>query len=245
MPIKAITIDFWNTLFDSSNGKQRNDYRIKTLIGQVDKYGLVFKQHELNEAMQASWEYFNNVWINESRTPSTAETVSFFWRYLKLPDDSSSVKIISDAFADSIIAYPPQLMEGAKDALIKLSAEYQLAIISDTGFSPGTILRRLMRDNGVDKYFSAFSFSDETGVSKPDPLAFTHALRQLQRTPRETVHIGDIEFTDIKGAKNIGMKAIRFKGDLTMFTIKENPAETIADAEAEHWKDIYDIIRRF
>lgn len=242
MPIKAITIDFWNTLFDSSNGKQRNDYRIKELIKQVDKFGLVFKRRALDEAMKASWEYFNNIWIKETRTPSAMETVSFFWRYLKLPEDKASEKIVADAFADSINAYPPGLMEGAKDALKKLSAEYKLAIISDTGFSPGTMLRELMRDNGVGEYFNTYSFSDETGVSKPEPLAFTYALDQLQCLPGDAVHIGDIEFTDVRGAKNIGMKAIRFKGDLTSFTIKENPVETIADAEAEHWNDIYNII---
>ncbi len=245
MPIKAITIDYWNTLFDSSNGKKRNDYRIRALIQQVDKFGLVFKRHQLDEAMKASWEYFNSIWINESRTPSTAETVGFFWRYLKLPEDAASLKIIADAFADSILAYPPRLMAGAKDAVAKLSAEYKLAIISDTGFSPGTILRGLMRDNGIEDYFTAFSFSDETGVAKPDPLAFTNALQQLHCFSGEAVHIGDIEFTDIMGAKKIGMKAIRFKGDLTPFTINENPVETIADAEAEHWSDIYKIIRSF
>lgn len=243
MGIKLITIDFWNTIFDSSGGKERNSFRQRSLVEVIDKLGVFVDGEKFNGAMQASWDFFNNIWINEQRTPDPKDTVKFFWDYLSLPfDQESQNKIVKD-FANSILVHKPKIIDGAKDAIIKLSEEYKIALVSDTGFSPGTILKALLEDQDILKYFDAFSFSDETGVAKPQKQAFEKVLNELNIMPEESVHIGDIEFTDVKGAKSIGMYSIRFNGDPTAFLGKDDSVKSIADYEVGHWNQVYNIVK--
>jgi len=242
MTLKLITIDFWNTLFDSSNGTKRNQLRMEKLVSSINSYGRKIESPEFEKAMQASWGYFNEIWKKDMRTPLPEETVGFFWNYLGLPSDNSCIEEVAKGFANSILDYPPKLLPGVKEALIKLSENYKLAIVSDTGFSPGNVLRELLKNSGIIQYFDAFSFSDETSVSKPHPKAFLTILEQLEFKPEEAIHIGDIEQTDIIGAKDIGMKAIRFNGDPTAVLSANNPKESKADFLATSWDEIFDFI---
>ena len=244
MSLKVITIDFWNTLFDSSSGLDRNKYRLNALITETDKLRCLIKQDELEPAMKSSWEYFNKVWMNEQRTPSSLDMVNYFWEKLKLPNNEESKLKIAETFSNSILIHPPKLVPQVKEALDELSRNYKLGIVSDTGFSPGSVLRKLLEKDGILKYFGVFSFSDETGVAKPNPKAFLAVLDHFKCKPEEALHIGDIENTDIVGAKSLGMKAIRFDGDSSAFLVKENPKETLADFECSDWKEIPPLIKK-
>ena len=242
MSIKVVTIDFWNTLFNSDNGVERNQYRNMLLKENFEEMGYHFTDEQYKKAMLDSWEYFNNIWLNEQRTPLTGELVEFYWDRIGVERDEKRIDDIVYLFEESLLKFRPSLMNGVREALPKLSKKYQLALVSDTGFSPGSILKVLLHKEGIYNYFSAFSFSDETGVSKPNKKAFRHILNELKCKPEEAIHIGDIENTDIVGAKTIGMQAIRFSGDETALFDKHNPDETIADTEASHWSEIPDLI---
>jgi HAD superfamily hydrolase (TIGR01509 family) len=241
MAIKVITIDFWNTLFDSSNGDGRNDLRMATVYNEVKKHNKEISKETFDLALKASWEFFNKIWFSEQRTPAPIESIEFFWNYLGLPKDDEALDSIVYVFGNSILEYPPSLIP-TPDQLTKLSKKYKLGIVSDTGFSPGTVLRSLIHKNGIYDLFSEFSFSDETGVSKPHPNAYLKILESLDVKPEESLHIGDIEKTDIIGAKKLGMKAIRYNGDPTAFVVKENSTESLADAVLFNWNDILDFI---
>jgi len=90
-------------------------------------------------------------------------------------------------------------------------------------------MSQMMEEIGVAKYFSGYSYSDETGVAKPHPLAFTTLLEKFSVKPEDALHIGDIEHTDIAGAKNIGMKAIRYDGNISSVVTHSKSYETRAD----------------
>jgi len=240
--IKVITIDFWNTLFDSSNGVKRNAARQHVLFEEISKYGVNVTNEEYDKALKASWEFFNNIWMNEQRTPQTEETITFFWEYLKLPHNQYSIERVAKIFKDSILDYPPVLMEGVKEFLQKYQDNFKFGLISDTGFTPGSILVELMEMNGVAKYFQSYSFSDETGASKPNKKAYYKILDDFNVLPEEAIHIGDIEKTDIIGAKSLGMKAIRYDGDKTSNFMKNNTPSTIADYQCHSWLEIDEII---
>ncbi len=242
MEIKVITIDFWNTLYDSSGGELRNHYRQRILFEQMDKSGVWVKKDEYDAAMKSTWEYFENIWTKEHRTPSAEDCLEHMWKFLKLPGDQEAKNIVIESFEDCILEHPPKLLDGAEEILFELSQKYQLALVSDTGFSPGTILQELMKRNDIMKYFSAFSFSNETGVAKPHEKAFRTALEPFSIDPSEAIHIGDIEQTDIVGAKNFGMGAIRFTGSETEYVIVRNPTESRADHWAASWEEIGDIL---
>jgi len=238
MAIKVITIDFWNTLFDSKNGYERNQYRNRILKDHFEELGFSFSDEDYNNAMKDSWEYFSEIWQREMRTPMSGELVEYYFKKMNVTAEIERMDSIAYIFEESILQYMPDLIQGVKENLDILREKYKLAIISDTGFSPGKVLRVLLHRNGIFDHFSAFSFSDETGVSKPHEKAFRHILDQFGCLPEEALHIGDIEKTDIVGAKNIGMKAIRFGGDQTSYFYKDRTQSTIADAEATSWDEI-------
>ncbi|OGL46900.1 MAG: hypothetical protein A2161_04980 [Candidatus Schekmanbacteria bacterium RBG_13_48_7] len=104
--------------------------------------------------------------------------------------------------------YPPSPYAGAINAVKELSNHFHLGIVSDTGMTPGRVLRKLLQKNNILDYFCCFSFSDEVGYYKPDSRIFHHALSCLGVAPGEACHIGDFIHTDIRGAKQIGMGAI-------------------------------------
>ncbi|MBX3042897.1 MAG: HAD family hydrolase [Candidatus Kapabacteria bacterium] len=245
MKLELITIDFWNTLFDSSNGIKRNAVRQHVFAGEIAKLNVTISQEEFQKAVEASWEFFNNIWMNEQRTPETYETIEYLWNFLKLPHNPDSIRELSKAFAESILDYPPQPNENVETTLKELKKSgYKIGLISDTGFTPGTILRKVIENEGLLGYFDSFSFSDETGVSKPNAKAYTKILNELRIKPELALHIGDIEKTDVKGAKSIGMKAIRFSGDNTAVLNKDNPKVTAADAEIHNWSEFMNVLNK-
>ncbi len=238
MPIQVVTIDFWNTIFDSYNGEVRNKYRQRCLIETIDKLGLMVTPDQFSEAMQASWEYFNRIWKNDHITPAPLETVTFFWNFLKLPEDKPSIDYVVECFANSVLVHQPKPMPHLMEALTELKKKYKLAVVSDTGFSPGTVLTQLLKENDLYDFFDAFSFSNETGVSKPHPKAFNTVLEKLDCKPENAIHIGDIEDTDVRGAKALNMYAIRYTGDITEYVAQTNPKQTKADIEIDSWDKI-------
>ena len=237
--IKSITIDFWNTLYDSTGGNERNRARQLAIVTEVDKFALFLPADKINEAIEASWKNFEYYWKEHHLTPSAFETVKFIWEHLKLPYSEDAINNVAKVFSEGILHHSPKPLPFVKEILPKLKEKYKIALISDTGFSPGSIIKELMQRDGILEHFDAFSFSNETGVAKPNPKAYYTVLEPLQTPEHQALHIGDIEHTDIIGAKNIGMKAIRFSGDLTKLTEK-NPDKSAADFEVYSWTEIAD-----
>lgn len=242
MSLKFISIDFWNTIFDSSNGQERNKYRQRVLIQELDSMGCLIKQDELEAGLKATWNYFDKIWKNEMRTPAPFDSVSFLWSQFDVPFNKEAIEKIAFEFGNVMSIHQPKLIDGVKDALEALSKDFKLALVSDTGFTSGDQLRDMMKQFEIFDYFSAFSFSNETGVSKPHPKAFQIILDQLEMEAKDGLHIGDIEQTDIKGAVSIGMRGVRFSGDPYTFIENENKKETDGEADYKTWKEIVDHI---
>ncbi len=243
MGLKVITIDFWNTLFDSTNAVERNRIRNQSIKASLLDISHDISEKEIKDAISASWGYFNKLWTEEMRTPLPKESVEFFWDYLHLPKDEAAISKVVRSFETAILSSPPSLIQDAGYAVSALSKEYKLGIISDTGFTPGSVLKIILKEAGIFDFFSAFSFSDETNVAKPQPKAYLKILEELQVQPNEALHIGDIEQTDIKGAKALGMKAIRFSGDPSNLS-KPNTVKTAADFECFNWNEVVIAIHR-
>ena len=244
MKIKVITIDFWNTLFDSvdDTGILRNSARYKVLINTVNDLGISLDLDKLDEVMQKSWKYYNQIWLNEMRTPKVEEILKYIWENMNFKKNDKAFDYLVNFFENSILYFPPQLQPNVLSSLEILHKKYLLAIISDTGFSPGRIMSKMMQECGILKYFTAFSYSDETGVSKPHPLAFNCILEKVNCKPENAIHIGDIERTDIEGAKSVGMYAIRYDGDKDSMFVPQKSTDSKADFIAKDWNEITNFI---
>src|SRR5262249_51168368 len=109
------------------------------------------------------------------------------------------------------------------------------------GFSPGRVLRRVLADSGILPAFDSLVFSDEAGCSKPHLEVFKRTATRLGTEPERMAHIGDLEHTDIVGAKAAGYRAIRFVG----VTPLEHGEITVADRLALDWRDVPKMMEGF
>lgn len=200
----------------------------------------VYTDEQITDACVLESDAHNQIWRSEHRTLSTGERVRRMLEHLdaRLPDHV--VTDLTRAYEEGILERPPVLIDGARAAVEHLRARYRLGIISDVGFSPGRMLKRMLADNGLLEMFDSLVFSDEAGRAKPHREVFRRTAAQLGADPHEIVHIGDLEFTDIIGAKQAGCHAIRFTGVTPM----SEGERTIADYVTDDWADVPRLVER-
>ncbi len=238
--LKLITFDYWNTIFDSSNGIERNKVRKQALIDQLDEYSI--PPQKIDEMIVEIGEFFNKMWVQQQKTPNSLDMIKHIWSINKLPENPDKQRYLQKIFEEVVLLYPPKLNPNAREVIAKLEEKYILGIVSDAGFSPGTILRSLLNTESILHYFSYFSFSDELNIAKPNIQMFNNILDKAKVKPQEALHIGDIERTDIVGAKANGMRAIKYSGDDASQIYNNKSSETAADFVSNDWNEIYDWI---
>lgn len=210
--LRAATFDFWNTLFVDVHGQARQDLRADILRGELTTLGREVTRSAVDDALQGAFDYFDRVWIGEHRTPPCSELVDSILVALGAPVPEEVRARLVDRFEQLVLELPPEPMPGAVYTLPQLAARYRLAVICDTGYSPGSVLRRVLERHGMLAHFEYLYFSDEHGVSKPDARAFRRTLAELEVHAPEAAHVGDIQRTDIAGAQAAGMHAVHFIG---------------------------------
>lgn len=200
----------------------------------------MFPQHsfpldtDLARAFSIEAETHHRIWKEEHRTLPAAERISTILNYLDVAVTEPMLAAIVARFEEGILEHPPVLIRGAREVLRSLAGRYRLGIISDVGFSPGRVLKQVLADNGLLDVFDSLVFSDEAGRAKPHIEVFQRTARSLSADPGTMVHIGDLERTDIMGAKQAGFKAIRFTGVTPM----EEDETTIADFVTDDLTDV-------
>ena len=81
----------------------------------------------------------------------------------------------------------------------------RLAVVSNFD----TRLHGLLDGLGLAGWFHSVVLSSECGSAKPDARIFAVALRATGATPQATLHVGDSEELDVRGAKRAGVAALR------------------------------------
>lgn len=207
--IKAVTFDFWSTLYYNSPNYFINRGRI--LKSTLEHYvGHPIETRDFEAAIQATGESWRAIWAKESRTLTTRERLDIVLKSLDIKLESEKVTALLVQLENSVLEQPPILVPEAKAALAELAQTCCLGLISDTGLSPGRVMRRVMAKDGILDYFTHLTFSDELGHSKPHPTTYLTTLAGLSATPAEAVHVGDLLRTDVAGAKKVGMKAVQY-----------------------------------
>jgi len=124
---------------------------------------------------------------------------------------SVSDKVITEAtkaFANQFILYV-RLDKDTTDVLQRLNGKYKIGLVSN--FAIPECCWELLEKYDLKRFFDAIVISGEINRRKPSPEIFEKALTILNVTPQETVFVGDTLNLDIKGAKDMGMKAILIK----------------------------------
>lgn len=207
--IRAITFDFWRTLFYAdSRLQERRQARVDAV---VRLRGL--PRDRVKEAMKFIDSESLRIHITEQRTVGPIEAIPMLERQLDISFEEDEGVALSEEWANALILHPPEPVEGALAAVRAAANQVPVGLISDTGIVPGSRIQKLLDRCGFLEHMTCLSFSDEVGAAKPQPAGFEHAAAGLEVAPEELLHIGDLEPTDVKGAQNFGAKAALFCGD--------------------------------
>ena len=210
--MRAVSFDFWDTLYDSGNLPDRLTFRqeaIRTLLGQ---YGVQLADREVMQLYTASAREADRWWREEHRGYTTAERLNWMLERVGAEPrpQCEHVATACDAVDAALLRWPPALLPGAADAVRALADRVPLAILSDTGFASGRAQNALLEQDGLLHLFRATVYSMDVGHAKPRPEPFAAAVQALPvSSPNDVVHIGDNERTDVGGALASGLRAIR------------------------------------
>ncbi len=236
--IRLITFDFWNTLFVDRDEDVRNEMRKDFALSRLQKYKQELTKEEVRSAFHVAKMEFELQW--RRYTSSTMDDyVRIVTSELGINIDSNDRKDIVEFFETVLLHHQPLLVPNAGEAVRDVKTRLKVGLISDTGYSPGSTLRKILGAHGIESCFDSFSFSNETGYLKPRLESFLRILHELNMRPEEAVHIGDLERTDIAGAKRLGIKAIKFIG-----ANHTAVRESIADEVIDHLADLPTALKR-
>ncbi|HEY8641163.1 MAG TPA: HAD family hydrolase [Candidatus Dormibacteraeota bacterium] len=210
-PLRAVTFDFWQTLFVPGGGFGA---RLAALNSLVRARRPELPEGAAEAVLKAAAEENGRQWragLQFGATGLLGHVVEKLGLNLDPGERERFLELIEDPPTEREL--PP--VPGAPEAVHRLRERgLRLGIVSDTGFRPGRVLRRQLAAVGILECFepAALAFSDEVGVPKPHPRIFEAALRGLEVEPGEAVHVGDLKFTDVAGARGVGMRVLRFTG---------------------------------
>lgn len=117
---------------------------------------------------------------------------------------------------------------------------YLIGLISDVAWGlPSYFPMRDMTFYGLDGFFDDLVFSSDVGLRKPNPSIFRIALDNLGVTAIESAYVGNNLQVDVKGALEVGLKAILKKSNYFF------PDETIVPhARVDDWSELRGVLER-
>ena len=211
MTLRALTFDYWDTLYTGAVLPERMQIRQTALRSMLTEFGHSLPDEELAALYKASGDEADRWWREEHRGYTAAERIRWILQRLSIerPENCEHVARVVQAVDDALLTYPPPLLPGAADAIGILAGDYRLAIISDTGFASGRAQDLLLEKDSLRSQFEVTVYSVDVGHAKPRREPFLAAIKALGIAPEEILHIGDNERTDVRGALDAGMRALR------------------------------------
>jgi len=207
--LEAITFDCWGTLIydvPGTDGRSSYDLRVDALarLGELDRA-------RADELLREAWAFHHDEWHAE-RSYGSPGMAEFCLTKLSLPDPALQ-RELTDAFEEASVDCGVAMVDDVDEVLEEIRRRgLRTALVCDTGFTPGRVVRRLLAEHGLDRMLDVLAFSDEVGVPKPNARMFGHALDGIRVSAAAGAHVGDLRRTDVAGARAAGMRTVRFAG---------------------------------
>jgi len=244
VPLRAVTFDCWNTLLHERDTGATYARRVASLVRAVGAEGIAIDDDEARAALDAAWRRHWTLW-HEGRASGAEDMAGWAVeavaraRGLSTPPPRAA-EAAAATFAEAALGADVAALDGARETLEALAAAgVPMALVCDTGFSPGRVVRRLLDRAGLLGALEVTVFSDEVGAPKPDRRTFETALAGLRLAgPERTLHVGDLRRTDVAGGRGAGMGTVRIRDrhdDVTELA----DADAIADTHAH----LHEILR--
>ena len=216
--IQVVTLDLWQTLVIDQQewARERARLRVDGAVEALHDAGEPFTEEQVREAYRACYRTCHAI-REEERDISFKDQVQMFVRGI---DDGLLERIGRDTFARILNRYahaffesPPVLADGVPEMLQTLKdRDYRIGIISNTGMTPGRLLRAFLEELDIIQFFDHLTFSDEILLAKPSRAIFLHTLASMGCLADQAVHVGDHLRNDIAGAQDVGIRTVWVAG---------------------------------
>jgi putative hydrolase of the HAD superfamily len=215
--LRAVTFDLWETLIkDVPEHEPLLRARRIGDIGEVlRKSGLEPNPQALELAHREVWLRMDAIWKSRRDLSTLEQTRLYLDIALGADFQRLTATVLEEAahhYGHSLLHYPPRVVEGALEAVTHARRRgLRVAIICNTGRTPGRVLRRILDAVGIAAHVEQFCFSDELGICKPDPEIFRRALEPLGVPAEEALHVGDRPDLDLAGARAAGIRSVHLR----------------------------------
>jgi putative hydrolase of the HAD superfamily len=200
----TVTFDCWQTLLAEAGPSNGPSVRVRLLsqAADVDAKAAAAALRDAWRTHQLSW-HRRTAYTGRDMTLASLAALG-----VQLPQTRTEELV--DALESEILGHRVVALEGALATLQGLARRgVRRALICDTGYTPGRVVRQLLARVGLLEHLEVTVFSDEVGVPKPHLRMFTTALDGLGVAAPGAVHVGDLRRSDIAGARAASMGSIR------------------------------------
>jgi FMN phosphatase YigB (HAD superfamily) len=200
----TVTFDCWQTLLVEADSSRGQSARARILS---ERTGVDLEAAKT--ALRDAWREHQIAW-HQRRAFGGRDMTLASLRALGVALDAAKAERLIAELEDEILTHEFLAVAGARETLEALARQgVRRALICDTGFTPGRVVRRLLDRVGLLEHLEVQVFSDEVGAPKPHASAFKAALEGLGVGPRGAVHVGDLRRSDMAGARASAMGSVR------------------------------------
>jgi putative hydrolase of the HAD superfamily len=202
-----VTFDCWSTLIYEPPGQQGGAARARRLAAATGA-----DEARTAQAFAEAWRRHQEAWHRRA-VFAGPHMLQHTLHALGVSLAPAAQAQLLAGLEEDILKREVHAIAGSRELLASLrAAGIRTALVCDTGFTPGRVVRSLLARLDLLEHLEVVIFSDEIGVPKPHPRAFASALSALGTVAEGAVHVGDLRRSDVAGSQAAGMTAVRFRG---------------------------------
>jgi putative hydrolase of the HAD superfamily len=251
--LKAIAFDLWETLITDTPDLSRQQERLRlTRMEEIlhgRGHGAVADRIE--HAYRALWHRCQDLYWSADVDIPCRRQIEHFLEELQLAPASFDESVLAElerAYAGAALEILPAVVTGAPQALADIKARgFGVGLISNTGRTPGSVLRAILDALGMSASIDVMVFSNEHGQCKPRPSIFEELRRGLGVRYDEMVFVGDNLYADVHGAQRCGMRAVHFQPPVRGTAVAphiDHGLEIVPDARVTALADLVPALER-
>ncbi|MGZ5446007.1 MAG: HAD family hydrolase [Thermoanaerobaculia bacterium] len=249
--LKAIAFDLWETLITDTPelSKQQERLRLTRMEEILAEHGFGELADRIEHAYRALWHRCHDLYWSMDLDVPCRRQIEHFLEELELDPASFSEEVLEaleDAYASAALEILPKTVEGAEELLATLKERgLRVGLISNTGRTPGSVLRAILGELRLAPSIDVMVFSNEHGECKPQASIFEELRRGLGVAYEEMMFVGDNAYVDVHGAQRVGMKGVHFdpptRGTAVAPAVSHG-LDIIPDARVRHLLELLEII---
>jgi putative hydrolase of the HAD superfamily len=247
--LKAVAFDLWETLITDTPELSRQQERLRLTRTEeiLAAHGHAALAERIEHAYRALWHRCHDLYWSMDLDVPCRRQIEHFLDELQLDvRDEAMLEALEDAYAGAALDILPRTVDGAEELLAELQRRgLRVGLISNTGRTPGSVLRAILEKLGLAQHIDVMVFSNEHGHCKPQPSIFEELRRGLGVAYEEMLFVGDNLYVDVHGAQQRGMRAVHFDPPVRGTAVAppvEHGLEIVPHARVTQLRDVLSVL---